>query len=62
MKTDMEKLTDKYYKEKNPEERALLKNQMDQIPVTAEQLDQAQQRESDRLAADIKTYQEKKNR
>ncbi len=61
MKTDMEKLTEKYHNTKDPHEKAQLKSEMDQIPVTAGQLDQVQQREADRQAADIKKYREKRN-
>jgi hypothetical protein len=56
----MEKLTDRYHNTKDPAERAHLKSEMDQIPVTAGELDQVQQREADRKTADVKKYREKR--
>lgn len=58
--SDMQKLIERHRKEKNPEERAHLKQEMDQIPVTDGQLNQVVEREHDRHEIDIKEYRKKR--
>lgn len=60
MKTEIEKLTDRYYNERNPAEKQKLKREIDQLPMTDGELEQVQQREADRKAADIKAFRERK--
>ena len=60
MSIEMEKLAARHEKEKDPAEKAHLKAEMDQIPVTSGELDQVQQREANRKTADIAAYRQKK--
>lgn len=60
MSTEMEKLAARHRNEKDPVEKAHLKEEMDQMPITAGELDQVQQREADRKTADIATYRQKR--
>ena len=60
MTKEMEKLTDRYYNEKNPEEKKHLKREMDQTPLSSGELERAQQREVDRQAADIESFHKRK--
>ena len=62
MSTDMQKLTAMYEKEQKPEKRQKLKEEMDKVPLTSGELDQTQQHEADRKAADIQAYREKRRR
>lgn len=56
MKSEMRKLTERHRDERNPEERAHLKREMDQIPVSPGELEQVHQREIDRKANDIRVF------
>jgi hypothetical protein len=60
MTIEMDKLIKKHRNERNPEERAHLKTEMDQMPLSSGELDQVQQREHDRHETDVKTYREKR--
>ena len=59
--SESEKLKDRIMNERNPVERAHLKNELDQIPLTSSELEQVQQREIDRKAAFVRSYREKRN-
>lgn len=60
MSVEMEKLSRRYHSEKDPVERRKIKADMDRVPMTTGELDQVQQREADRHAADVKVYREKR--
>lgn len=59
--SESEKLTQRYENEKDPEEKAHIKRELDQMPLTSGQLDQVQQREVDRHDADVRVYREKRS-
>lgn len=59
--SESEKLKDRIMNEKNPVEKAYLKQELDQIPLTSEELERAIEREADRKTADIRAYREKRN-
>ncbi len=58
----MQKLAELYEKEQNPKKKQELKSEMDKVPLTSGELDQTQQHEADRKAADIQAYREKRRR
>ncbi len=60
MTQEFEKLTGRYEKEKDPEEKQKLKKELDQMPMSTGELDQVQQREADRKAADIEAYRQQR--
>lgn len=60
MSTEMEKLAARHRNERNPVEKAHLKSEMDQMPLSSGELDQVQQREHDRHEVDVKAYREKR--
>lgn len=59
--SEFDKLAERYENEKNPEEKKHLKRELDQMPITSGDLEQAQQREADRHTADVEAYREKRN-
>lgn len=58
--SESEKLVQRYESEKDLTEKAHLKSELDQMPLTSGQLDQVQEREADRYTADIKAYREER--
>ena len=61
MTREVEKLAERHRDEKNPEEKAHLKREMDQIPLSSGELEQVQQREVDRKTNDIRVCREARN-
>ncbi len=58
--SEFEKVSERYRNEKDPVEKAHLKSELDQMPITSGELDQVQQREADRHTADVRTFHEKR--
>ena len=58
--SESERLMQRYENEKDPVEKAHLKSELDQMPLTSGQLDQAVEREANRKTADIKAFREKR--
>ncbi len=59
--SESEKLKEKIGNEKNPAERAHLRSELDQVPLTSGELDQVVEREARRKEAGIKAYRKKRN-
>ena len=60
MATEAEKATRKMNETKDPVERAHIKSEIDQMPITSGELEQVQQREADRKTADIAAFHKKR--
>ena len=58
---DMEKLQKHYENAKTPGERAEIKAEMDQVPVSSGQLDQVLEREAQRQEEAVEQYSKKHN-
>lgn len=60
MTTEVERAIRKMEETKDPEERAHIKAEIDQMPISSSELSQAQEREADRKANDIKEFREQR--
>ncbi len=60
MTTEADRTIKRYNETKDPVEKAHLKKQIDQMPMSSGELEQVQQREADRKTADIKEFHEKR--
>jgi hypothetical protein len=54
--SESEKLKERISSEKDPAEKAHLRSELDQVPLTSGELDQVKEREVRRKEADIKAY------
>ncbi len=62
MTTEVEKAIKKMEGTKDPIEKAHIKAEIDQMPISSGELEQAQQSEADRLTHDKKVFNEARNR
>lgn len=62
MTAEVEKAISKMNKTKDPVERAHIREDIDQMPLSSGELEQVQQREVDRKAEDIRVFRESRNR
>ena len=58
MTIEFEKAVKKMEETKDPVEKAHIKSEIDQMPISTNELDQAKEREANRKAEDIKTFRE----
>ncbi len=62
MTVEAEKAVRKMNETKDPAERAHIKKDIDQMPLSSGELEQTQQREVNRKAEDIRVFRESRNR
>ncbi len=61
MTTEVEKAVKRMEKVKDPAEKAHIKAEIDQMPLSSGELDQAMEREANRKTNDVKEFREKRN-
>lgn len=62
MTIEVERAVKKMNDTKDPAEKAHIKEDIDKMPLSSGELEQAQEREVDRKANDIKVFRESRNR
>lgn len=53
---EFDKVAERYQNEKDPAEKAHLRRELDQMPLSSGELEQVQQREANRQQADIAAF------